>query len=142
MLKLQENRKRLLIGKASLYNQHMSQQQEAYQEQSPLSWLFVPFTTAKAVYLLIFIGFFVFVNSMFNAFVADDLTYILRNPDIHQLHLLKLFGPNALPPENITVHFRLFSLLLSIPFPQQIRFSIISFKLFFILPRHCCFSSS
>ncbi|MDE2026342.1 MAG: glycosyltransferase family 39 protein, partial [Patescibacteria group bacterium] len=66
-----------------------------HQEVNPLFWLFNPFTSAKAIFMLILLGFLVFANSMGNSFVADDITYILRNPDIHQLNMVKLFGPNA-----------------------------------------------
>ena len=63
-------------------------------EKNPQSWLSTPLTTTKAISILIGIGLLVFLNSLSNAFVGDDLPYIVRNPDIQQLNLFHLFTSN------------------------------------------------
>lgn len=47
--------------------------------------LFVPFTTAKAIHLIVIIGFVVYVNSLYNGFVVDDLGQIIGNESIRSL---------------------------------------------------------
>lgn len=46
---------------------------------------FVPLTTAKAIMIIIIIGFTVFSNSLFNSFVFDDAGQIVNNSSIHSL---------------------------------------------------------
>lgn len=56
--------------------------------------LFVPLTTAKAIIIIILVGLIVFSNALFNEFVWDDLTYIIKNPQVHQLNMPELLGRN------------------------------------------------
>lgn len=46
---------------------------------------FVPFTTKKAIFWIVVIGFIVYFNSLFNDFVFDDIGAIVNNPSIHSL---------------------------------------------------------
>jgi tetratricopeptide (TPR) repeat protein len=46
---------------------------------------FVPFTTLKAIHFIAIIGLLVFFNSLFNPFVLEDRSQIVRNPSIHSL---------------------------------------------------------
>jgi hypothetical protein len=56
--------------------------------------LFIPLTIKKSIYLICIIGIIVFSNMLFNKFVWDDRTFIQFNPEIHNLNLAFLFGPN------------------------------------------------
>jgi tetratricopeptide (TPR) repeat protein len=56
--------------------------------------LFVPLTVKKAIYLIVILGFIVFSNMLFNKFVWDDRTFIQFNPEIQNLNLGFLLGPN------------------------------------------------
>lgn len=56
--------------------------------------LFIPLTVKKSIYLICIIGLIVFSNMLFNKFVWDDRTFIQFNPEIHNLNLAFLFGPN------------------------------------------------
>lgn len=53
--------------------------------------LFVPFTSIKAVCLIILLGLVVFFNGLFNAFVGDDLGQIVENPLVHSLGNISKF---------------------------------------------------
>lgn len=65
----------------------MNEKEQAFSLKS----LFVPFTTLKAIHIIIIVGFLVFSNALFNGFVWDDKVFILYNPDIHQIHFPQLF---------------------------------------------------
>jgi len=56
--------------------------------------LFVPLTTTKAITWIIVIGLILYANMLFNGFVWDDNTFIINNPQVHQLHILSLIGPS------------------------------------------------
>jgi hypothetical protein len=56
--------------------------------------LFVPLTTTKAITWIVIIGFVVYANMFFNGFVWDDNTFIINNPQVHQLNILSLIGPS------------------------------------------------
>lgn len=53
--------------------------------------LFVPLTTAKAIIIFTIIGFIVYSNILFNAFVYDDYGQIVNNPLVHSLNYLRHF---------------------------------------------------
>lgn len=59
-----------------------------------LKKLFFPLTTSKAIHIIIFVGFLVFGNMLFNNFVEDDLSYIIENPLTHSINISYAFGPN------------------------------------------------
>jgi tetratricopeptide (TPR) repeat protein len=44
-----------------------------------------PFTTSKAIYILIIVGFLLFFNAFFNGFVGDDNTQIVGNPAVRSI---------------------------------------------------------
>ncbi|HVA96448.1 MAG TPA: hypothetical protein VND99_02225 [Candidatus Acidoferrales bacterium] len=54
---------------------------------------FVPFTTFKAIHLIILIGLAVYFNVFFNGFVWDDWTLIIANPQLYTFNIFHLFGP-------------------------------------------------
>jgi len=53
---------------------------------------FVPLTTAKIICWIIIIGLIVYANMLFNRFVWDDNIYLLFNPEVHSINLIKIFG--------------------------------------------------
>lgn len=77
---------------------------------------FVSLTTAKAIILIIIVGFVVYGNMLFNGFVWDDISYIVQNPDFHSQTLWQLFGPNLFnyPPFYRPFGAVFFSLLYSL----------------------------
>ena len=64
------------------------------EQQLTFKSLFLPLTNLKAIVIIFITGFIVFLNSLFNGFVWDDLTYIINNPEIKNFNLLTLIGPN------------------------------------------------
>ena len=56
---------------------------------------FIPLTTVKTIRIIFIVGFVVFSNMLFNGFVADDILYILNNPQIHQFNLITSFEENS-----------------------------------------------
>jgi protein O-mannosyl-transferase len=69
---------------------------------------FSPLTTFKAIHIIVIVGLIVFCNMLFNNFVWDDKTFIILNPDVHSLNLLKILGQNMF---NDTVYYRPISLI-------------------------------
>jgi hypothetical protein len=59
------------------------QEHKQIEEEFSFKFFFVPLTTAKAIHWIIFIGFIVFANMLFNGFLWDDIIYIVNNPQIH-----------------------------------------------------------
>src|SRR6266480_264319 len=55
---------------------------------------FIPLTLRKIISIIAVVGFLVFFNMLFNDFVWDDKTYILNNPQTHQINFLLSFGKN------------------------------------------------
>lgn len=53
--------------------------------------LFFPLTNLKAIYWIIFIGFIVYFNSLFSAFVWDDIPQIQKNELVHTIANIPLF---------------------------------------------------
>ncbi|MBI3282675.1 tetratricopeptide repeat protein [Candidatus Curtissbacteria bacterium] len=53
--------------------------------------LFVPLTSLKAFFIIFIIGIIVFSNSLFNNFVGDDFSQIVRNQAIRSLDNIPLF---------------------------------------------------
>lgn len=62
--------------------------------------IFIPFTTKKAIYFIIFTSLVVFFNTLFNGFVWDDNIYIILNPFIHQIDIINAFAPNIFNQES------------------------------------------
>ena len=56
--------------------------------------LFVPLTKKKAILIIATLGSIIFLISLFNGFVWDDIVFILNNPQVHQLNLPELLGSN------------------------------------------------
>lgn len=65
------------------------------EEEFSFSKYFIPLTTSKAITWIIIIGFFVYANMLFNGFVWDDLTFIIKDPDIHTFNIFSLFSQNV-----------------------------------------------
>ena len=66
--------------------------------------LFLPFTSKKAVILIVLIGLLIFSNGLFNNFVRDDVSQILSNPNIQSLkNVPGLFLGNRLVSEKNTL---------------------------------------
>lgn len=57
------------------------------ESQFNLKSLFVPFTTSKAIYLIIIIGILVFGNILFNGFIWEDTSLIIQNPAGHSFNI-------------------------------------------------------
>lgn len=55
---------------------------------------FTPFTSVKAIFFIIVIGFIVYGNMLFNGFVWDDYPYLLNNADIRSINIPYLLGEN------------------------------------------------
>jgi hypothetical protein len=55
---------------------------------------FVPLTTIKAIHWIIFIGIIAYVNSLFNGFVWDDISYIIQNPGVQSFNIPLQFQQN------------------------------------------------
>lgn len=66
------------------------------QKQEDLSFkdLFVPLTARKSIVYIVIIGFATFFNMLFNNFVWDDISYIVKNPEIYTINLPLYFRPN------------------------------------------------
>lgn len=62
-------------------------QENEPQKEFSFKSLFVPMTSVKAIHWIIFIGFIVYANMLFNNFLWDDITYIVNNPQIHILNV-------------------------------------------------------
>jgi hypothetical protein len=65
------------------------------EEEFSFKKLFVPLTTSKAIYWIIFIGFIVYANMLFNNFVWDDKSFIVFNSDVQRVNIAHLFGQNT-----------------------------------------------
>lgn len=74
--------------------------------------LFLPLTTKKVFFLIIIIGFIVFANMLFNAFVWDD-KFIQYSPEIRHFDLLNLLGANIFNNVNAG-HYRFTAALYSV----------------------------
>ena len=85
-----------------------------------------PLTNSKAIKIIVIIGAIVFFNVLLNGFVWDDLSLIVRNPQIHNHNIFYLFGPNVFnqPPFYRPLAGTYFSITYSI-------FSIFSNSAFF-----------
>ena len=64
------------------------------EEEFSFKKFFVPFTTLKAIHWIIIIGIIVYANALFNGFVWDDITYLIRNNQVHQVNLIAAFQHN------------------------------------------------
>jgi len=64
------------------------------QQDISFKQFFSPLTTKKAVLIIAFVGFIVYFNSLFNAFVWDDFGFIINNPDVHRFNIIYLFQEN------------------------------------------------
>src|SRR5260221_1883297 len=102
--------------------QGLSNTLESNDNDFSLNQLFTPLTTKKAIVWLIIIGLLVFANSLFNAFVWDDKTYVIGNSQQLGLNIPNLFGSNLF---NSTGYYRplpaiyfamLYSLFGQVPF--------------------------
>lgn len=69
---------------------HMSDDDKGFS----LKQFFLPFTSAKAIHLIIIIGFIVFANCLFNNFVWNDVDYLIINTDVHSIQLFHAFKGN------------------------------------------------
>jgi len=58
--------------------------------------LFIPFTTLKATLILFLAGIAVFMNSLFNPFVYDDISNIVVSPSIRSLNNIPIFFYSSL----------------------------------------------
>jgi protein O-mannosyl-transferase len=56
----------------------------------------MPFTSRKAIGLIVLIGIVVYFTVLFNGFAWDDYSYIVNNIGVHTFNLTHLFGPNEL----------------------------------------------
>ena len=52
-------------------------------------------TDRQAIWIIIIVGLIVFFYIFFNGFVWDDVTYIIKNPELHKFNLWTLIGPNT-----------------------------------------------
>lgn len=52
---------------------------------------FIPFTTNKAIHYIIIIGLLVFINSLFNGFVGDDIGQLVDNALVHNIQNIPQF---------------------------------------------------
>lgn len=52
-------------------------------------------STMNVVLVLILVGIIVFINTISNGFVWDDIGYITNNADVQSFHLSTLFGSNS-----------------------------------------------
>lgn len=82
-----------------MYDTDMQEKEYTFSFKS----LFIPFTTFKAIHWLIFIGCAVFANMLFNGFVWDDIELILKNPDVHTVNILSIFGKSLI---NFGIYYR------------------------------------
>lgn len=64
------------------------------EQQFSLKNLLVPLTNLKAIHWIIFTGFIVYANMLFNGFVWDDKTYIINNTVLHSVNILNAFRGN------------------------------------------------
>jgi protein O-mannosyl-transferase len=64
------------------------------EEEISFKKFFLPFTPLKAIHYLILIGLIIYLNVLFNGFVADDYTFIISAPGIHAFNIITLFGVN------------------------------------------------
>ncbi len=56
-----------------------------------LKSLFIPLSTKKAIWIIIILGVMVFVNSLFNPFVLDDISQIVLSPFVLKLNNIPQF---------------------------------------------------
>src|SRR6266700_1705615 len=49
--------------------------------------LFVPLTKKKAILIIATLGSIIFLISLFNGFVWDDIVFILNNPQVHPINV-------------------------------------------------------
>ncbi len=64
------------------------------QQEFSLKRFFIPLTTKKAIHIIAIVGFIVYFNMLFNGFVWDDYTYIIRNLYTYHINLFYAFGNN------------------------------------------------
>ena len=64
-------------------------------EDSSFKNLFLPFTSKKAVFWIILLGFLVFFNSLFGLPIWDDNVYIFSNQSLSNFNFFYLFGQNV-----------------------------------------------
>jgi protein O-mannosyl-transferase len=94
--------------------------EEKHQEKRfLLKNILIPFTTRKAILLIIIAGAIVYSNALFGKFVWDDLPFIIFNPDTRSLNIPHLFGFNIfnssgyyrpIPAVYFTILFKLFGM--------------------------------
>jgi len=61
------------------------------EEEFSFKSLFSPLTTFKAIHIIIIVGLIVFLNSLFNQFIGDDIEQIIQNQFMHSLSNFLLF---------------------------------------------------
>ena len=66
-------------------------QEHEQQEEFSLKNYFVPLTNLKAIHFIILIGLIVFINGLFNGFVADDDSQIIQNANVHTIANIRSF---------------------------------------------------
>src|SRR5260370_31636691 len=93
---------------------------------SPVSALFSPLTTGKAINIIVIVGIIVFGNVLFNDFIGDDKIYIINDPQTNVVNIALWFGKNdfntlgqyrPLPQAYFSILYILFG---ATPFPYHI----------------------
>src|ERR1700722_20318864 len=60
---------------------------------------FLPLTKTKAFHFIAIIGIIVYFNFLFNAFVWDDVSFILNNPQVDSINIVQSFAQNKFNSE-------------------------------------------